>query len=366
MVAPISDVEPPLGGGQAILADLAAGLAEAGHRVTLLAAQGSSVRGVETVDLGVNWRELQPARFQPGEVRRDVVGQRRAFERVRAWLERHADSLDVVHAHAFDAPAFDALVGLTTTVLHTLHLPPVDASVVQAVTRAGDAGAWMAAVSHTSAHAWADAGIRVDAVVPNGVDVDAIPFGQTAGGYLLSAGRLTPEKGVDVAIRAAARAGLPLVIAGNVYDDGYYEQEILPRVRQAADWRVHEPLTPGATYVGHRPRAELHAIMAEASATVLPIGWEEPFGLVAVEAQAAGSPVVGFARGALREVVADGRTGLLVPPGDEDALAQALDRIVQIDRRSCRAWVTERFSIERMVRAYAQVYADASGRAVGS
>ncbi len=357
MVAPISDREPPLGGGQALLADLASALASAGHHVTLLAAPGSAVRGVEVVQLGVDTAALRPARFQPGEVRRDLEPQRAAFARVAAWLREHASGFDVVHAHAFDAPAFEALSAVPLPVVHTLHLPPIEATVVDAAIQARRAGASLVAVSETSAADWRAAGVAIDRVVPNGVDVAAIPFGERARGYLLSAGRLTPEKGVDVAIRVAARAHLPLVVAGNVYDQAYFEHAVRPYLTDQPSWQPGQPLPAAPVYIGHRRRADLHQVMAAAIATLLPIGWDEPFGLAAVESQAAGAPVAGYARGALREVVDNGRTGVLVPPADEDALTDALDRIVHLSRAGCRTWVKERFSVGAMVQACVALYA---------
>jgi glycosyltransferase involved in cell wall biosynthesis len=97
--------------------------------------------------------------------------------------------------------------------------------------------------------------------------------------------------------------------------------------------------------------------MAEASAVLVPSQWEEPFGLVPCEAQAAGAPVVGYAIGALPEIVEDGRTGWLVAPGDIAAAADALARVDAIARRDCRARVEERFSVPSMLDAYEQVYA---------
>jgi len=335
-VSVIDERSPQLGGAQALVADLACGLAAAGHDVALLAARGSFVTGVSVIDLGIDAKDLVPATLLTASARRDDAAQRDAFARARAWVDR--ERVDVVHAHAYDGPAFDALEGAAPPVVHTLHLPPLDASVVSAARRSSAA---MATVSRANAHAWEERGVRIRAVVPNGVDVSRIPFGSGEGGYLLVAGRIAPEKGVDVAARVARAAGMPLWVVGQVYDD--------------AALRTIDP--SGVRFLGPRSRADVFSLMAGAKALLMPVRWDEPFGLVAAEAMAAGTPVVGYRRGGLAEVVEDGRTGFLVEPDDEEALARAVGRIGVIDRRVCRDRVEHRFSLQRMVDGYAAFYA---------
>jgi glycosyltransferase involved in cell wall biosynthesis len=350
-----------IGGTQTFLAELAGHLGRRGHRVTLLAAPGSGVDGVETVELPIGHLGLQPASFDPPTTRSDLIEQTEAFSFARAWLDAHAGSFDVVHAHAFDAPAFTCLRGLGRPVIHTLHLPPVDAGVVAAA-RAVANEATLTTNSETNAAAWRQAGVPVREIVPIGLDVDAIPFGEAGLGYLLFAGRITHEKGPDLAISAAATVGRPLVLAGGVYDREFYEHEVRPRVREIPDWRPGDALAPGATYVGARPRADVFALMAGADALLMPVRWDEPLGLVAIEAPAAGCPVVAFARGGLSEAVVDGMTGWLVPRDDMDAFVAALGRVGELERRRCRAVVAERRGAEAMARGHEELY----GRVMGA
>ena len=333
-VSVIDDRSAQLGGAQAIVADLACGLAAAGHDVTLLAASGSHVEGVRVVDLGVDASRMVPATLHAATARRDDQAQRDAFGRARAWIDRSAHVVDVVHAHAYDAPAFELLVGIAPSLVHTLHLPPTDPTVVAA---AKASTATHVTVSRANADAWTAAGVRIDAVIPNGVDVRAVPLGRGEGGYLLVAGRISPEKGVDVAVRVARDAGMPLWIAGDRYGDHSVELE-------------------GARLLGPRPRSEVFRLMGAARALLMPVAWDEPFGLVAVEAMAAGTPVVAYRRGGLAEVVEDGRTGFLVAPGDERAFAAAIRRVASIDRAACRERAERLFSLERMVAAHAALY----------
>jgi glycosyltransferase involved in cell wall biosynthesis len=182
--------------------------------------------------------------------------------------------------------------------------------------------------------------VSVRNVVPNGVDVARIPFGDGRGGYLLAAGRIAPEKGIDAAARVARAVGLPLWVAGEAYGGS---------TRRAID-------PQGVTFLGPRPRDELFRVMGAAVALLMPVRWDEPFGLVAIEAMAAGTPVIAYRRGGLAEVIEDGRTGALVDPGDEDALADAVRRAGSIDRSACRAHVASRYSLEAMVGAYVARY----------
>ena len=351
-VAPINDRGTQIGGAQVLLADLASGLAARGHRVTLAAARGSAVRGVRIADLDIDVADLQPAGFgQRSGPRPDDAGQRRAFGAVRAWLERHASEIDVVHAHAYDAPAFDLLGGGRWPVVHTLHLPPLDAEVVAAARRARGAG--FVTVSRANAAAWEKVGVRIRGVVLNGLDLSAIPFAREGGRYLLHAGRISPEKGVDTAIAIAARLGRELLIVGGVYDERYYAEAVRPRVREARAWQLGDPVVSGsggATYIGPRTRAEVHRLMGGATAVLMPVRWDEPFGLVALEALATGTPVVAYRRGGLAEII-DQSCGALVEPDDEAAFLREVDRVQRLDRAACRRRA-EGFPLEVMVTAY--------------
>ncbi|MCC7372456.1 MAG: glycosyltransferase [Chloroflexi bacterium] len=367
LVTPISDRETPIGGAQAFVTDLARGLLGAGHEVTLLAADGSQVDGVHTPVLGIDSRRLTPARFDQGAVQRvrsDLDEQDRAFGIVRRWLDEAGSGIDVAHAHAYDAPVFRRLGGAQQAVCHTLHLPPLDPAVTAAARAAATDPHWPAhlvTVSEVTAAAWRAEGVPVPDVVPNGIDVESVPFQPAPGRYLLFAGRLVAEKGPDLAIQVAREIGLPLVLAGGQYDPSFAERAVLSQARTSLAWRPGDPLPAGATYVGTRPRAELFRLMAGAAALLLPVRWPEPFGLVASEAQAAGCPVVAYNLGGLGEVIADGRSGLVVPPGDHERFVQAVRQALTLDRTACRAWAVERFSLAAMATAYARVYQHALG-----
>lgn len=375
LLAPlISAIAPPfLGGAQALLADLAFGLAARGHDVTLYAADGSTVPGVRVVEPGIDPATLLPARFMetPADTRADAspvsmddddLGRStEAFLRAYRVLAAHAGEHDLVHAHAYDWPALVLASLQPLPVAHTLHLPAVDTRINQALaTLAPPAAATPTRIVTVSRACAATYGsvCRVDAVIYNGIDTARIPFGspilERATGvgdeqrpYLLYAGRVAPEKGVEDALEIAERAGYPLVLAGGIYDDAYYASRIAPRLDDTR-----------ARYLGLVSRERLWELMAGAVAVLCPVHWDEPFGLVACEAQATGTPVVGYARGGLVEVVADGETGWLVAEGDVGAAAAAVARVSEIDRSACRRRVERLFSIGAMLDAYEAFYRD--------
>lgn len=378
LVAPIAP--PYLGGAQALLADLATGLAERGHDVTLYAADGSRVPGVRVPSLGIDASRLTPARFAGDALppaAAGVTGSRdsddtdpdllasdapaflatyafaRAFRAIAAAAD--AGMHDLLHAHAYDWPAFAHANLQPLQVVHTLHLPALDPAINDVLRQLAPPDAplgatRLATVSHACAATYA-ATCRIDRVIHNGVSVERIPFGARPDprGYLLFAGRIAPEKGVEDAIEIAARAGQPLLLAGGIYDQAYYEARIAPRLAASGT---------GVSFLGALDRERLWELMAGAAAILCPVHWDEPFGLVACEAQAAGAPVIGYARGGLREVVVDGVTGRLVPKGDLDAAVSAVAQLESLDRAACRDRALRHFSLAAMLDAYESYYAE--------
>ena len=370
LVAPlVAPIAPPyLGGAQALLADLARGLAQRGHEVTLYAAEGSAIEGARVITLGINAAELPPARFHeiPATAKADDEpvpdmlrpDERRllpsyAFLHVFRALVNQAHEYDVVHAHAFDWPAYAYSSMLPLPVIHTLHLPMVDSNIakllgVLAPPDGGPARVRLTTVSQGCAVGWSPY-CDIARVIYNGVDVAAIPFQAepAAEPSLLFAGRISPEKGVEDALAIAEQAGLPLTLAGDIYDTRYYEQRIAPRLERLGE-RVR--------WLGGVPREGLTRLMGESLAVLCPAHWEEPFGLVACEALASGTPVVGYRRGGLAEVVSDGETGYLVTPGDIAAAVAAVHQAPALDRRACRERAERLFRLETMLDGYEAFY----------
>ena len=327
VASPVTPLAPAqLGGAQAFLSDLAAGLAARGHDVLLHCAEGSVVPGVRLVTTPAPADAARALVMPVGQPPPPTPGVVSAIARI--FEDVASEDADVVSQHAFDAPAFAFAEGMP--VLHTLHLPPLVPAVVAAASRVDPSR--LATVSDSAAAAWRAAGIDVGAVLRNGVPDMAA--GGSPGPIALVAGRISPEKGIEHAVAAARGAGLDVVVAGAQYDPDY-----------AVD-------LGGARRLGALTRPDLRALMGVSAVTVCAVRWEEPFGMTAAEAQMAGCPVAAYSRGAMPEVVEDGLSGFLAPPDDVQALTDAVRRCLALDRSAVRASALRRLTLDAAVERY--------------
>lgn len=350
IVAPLVSAirEPQRGGSQTFVSDLARGLVGRGHEVDLYCASGSEVPGVRVIDTGVDPQALAATVYRAsGPAADGLLAAEAAFAGVYAVIREVR--YDVVHNHAFDQPAISLATGIRAPVVHTLHLPP-DAAVAGALRQVArsDRPPTVSTVSAAQADAWRCV-VAVDAVLPPLVPTRLIGWSRSAGEGAVFAGRLSPEKGAIEAIEIARMAGVPVGVYGDPYDAEYSRQEIEPR---RAD--------PGVALHGGIPRTDVWEVMAHAAVVLCPARWEEPFGMVAAEAQACGTPVVAFDRGALREVILDGVTGFLVAPDDVGAAADAVRRAAQLSRSRCRDHAERHLDLELSLDAHEQLYARAA------
>ena len=346
LVAPlVSAIREPQGGGsQAFVSDLARGLVSRGHMVHVFAATGSQIPGVTVIDTGVDARSLAATRYRAaGPSARDTGAAEAAF--ASAYRAVRETRYDVVHNHAFDAPAISLAAGLNAHVVHTLHLPP-ETTVAAAVGIAtqGSRPPAVACVSATQATAWRSV-TRVEAILPPYVPTRSIPWSDAAGDGAVFAGRLSPEKGAAEAIDIARAAGARIDVYGDAYDAAYAREQIGPRGRE-----------PGVTVHEGVPRTAIWAAMARAAVVLCPARWDEPFGMAAADALACGTPVVAFNRGGLGEIITDGLTGFLVAPDDIDGAADRVERIAQISRSVCREHAERHLDLERSLDAHEQLY----------
>ncbi|HEX4187401.1 MAG TPA: glycosyltransferase [Solirubrobacteraceae bacterium] len=337
--------EPQRGGSQVFVADLARGLADRGHAVHLYAAAGSEVPGVEVIDTGVDHEALQATLYRASgdKASRTPRAARRAFSGVYDAVRE--ERYDVVHNHAFDAPAVELANRACAPVVHTLHLPP-DAAVAAAlrVATRRDPAPTIAGVSAWQADTWRRV-VPIDAILPPHIPTARIPWSATAGEGAVFAGRLSPEKGAAEAIEIALAAGLRIDVYGERYDPEYARERIDPR---RADRAV-------AVHAGVA-RAVLWDALASAAVVLCPARWDEPFGMVAAEAQACGTPVVAFRRGALDEVILDGVTGVLVAPEEIEAAAEAIAATGELSRAACRRHAERNLDLELSLDAHERLY----------
>jgi glycosyltransferase involved in cell wall biosynthesis len=346
--------EPQRGGSQAFVSDLAVGLVRRGHDVHVYAASGSDIPGVKVIDTGIDPESLAATLYRASaSATPDLAPAGAAFASVYARVR--GTRYDVVHNHAFDAPAITLAAEPGAPVVHTLHLPP-DRTVAAALRYAEQGGKppVVAAVSAAQARAWRQVA-RVDAILPPLVPTALIGWSRLAGEGAVFGGRLSPEKGAAEAIDIARAAGVPIDVYGDAYDADYAREQIGPR--QAL---------PGVTVHQGVPRASLWAAMARAAVVLYPVQWDEPFGMAAAEAQACGTPVVAFRRGALGEVIADGLTGFLVRPGDVQAAAGAVTKTAEISRLACRDHAASHLDLEQSLDAHEQLYRRVAGLSTGA
>jgi glycosyltransferase involved in cell wall biosynthesis len=349
--------EPQRGGSQAFVSDLARGLTGRGHDVHVYAASGSEIPGVEVIDTGIDSASLAGSlyrAFVPGGGAAAVAAPAATAAAESAFAAAYSamqlTRYDVVHNHAFDAPAVRLATALAAPVVHTVHLPP-DRAVSAALRQARRASRppAIAAVSAFQASAWRQL-VGVDAILPPYPPTAVIGWSGLQGTGALFAGRLSPEKGATEAIDIARAAGVPIDVYGDVYDPEYSRDQIEPR----QSW-------PGVTVHDGVPRMALWEAMARAAVVVFPARWDEPFGMAAAEAQACGTPVVAFRRGGLSEVIVDGETGFLVAPDDVPAAAEAVSKAAGISRSACRHHAEHQLDLDLSLDAHERLYRRVAG-----
>jgi glycosyltransferase involved in cell wall biosynthesis len=326
--APVT--EDPVGGAEQILSALDRAVTARGWRSLVLACEGSRTAG-----------ELVPVAAPDGAI--DELARARVQAQVRTTLADllQRERVDLVHLHGLDFERYLPPPGVPA--LATLHLPMDHYDEASLSPRRP--GTWLAPVSEDQARR-APPSARLLDPIPLGVDVDAFPRMEKPG-YALVLGRICPEKGVHLALDAAKRAGLPLLVAGTVFPyeahQRYFQEELKPRFDRLRLW------------IGPVSGLRKRRLIAAASCLVVPSLVHETACLVAMEALAAGTPVVAYPNGALPQVVQPGVTGFLVE--DVEALARAMREAKALDPEACRASAVARFPRKRMTEAYLDLYA---------
>jgi glycosyltransferase involved in cell wall biosynthesis len=330
LIAPAWLPVPPAayGGIEAVVDRLARGFVAAGHDV-LLAAPDDSTCPVRLVP-GTGASSIPPGPTEA--LAREIAHVLRAYAAM--------DDVDVVHDHTLAGPLLRRRP-LGTPVVTTNH--GMFQGEPGELYRQLDQDVGLIAISHHQAST--ANGTHVDGVIHHGLDIERVPLGAGGGGYACFLGRMNPDKGPREAIIAARRAGVRLLLAAKMRE---------PQERAYFEERVAPLLGPDVEYVGELAEAEKYEFLGEAIALVNPIQWPEPFGLVMIEALAAGTPVVTTSAGSAPEIVDDGVTGFL--RDDLAGLAAAIVAAGALDRSACRAAAASRFSTERMVSDHLDLY----------
>jgi len=344
LVAPPMKAVPPVGygGTERVVAALADGLHARGHDVTVFATGDSHV----------------PCRLVP--IRDESLwvdgyrGDISAYMQIaaaRVW--EHADEFDIIHSH-LETHGFLLARHCPTPVVTTLHGRLDDSGTPDLLDEFRDIP--LVSISRNQRRWWPDA--NWVATIHHGQELSGSPFREQPGEYLAVVGRIAPEKGIAESIELARRTGRPLKLAAKALDPteiAMREELVTPAVEAGTIEFVGEVLPP-----------ERDELLAGGFATLMLGSWPEPFGLVAIESLATGTPVIGRRTGALPEIVEEGIDGFLVDDLGEAQLA--LSRIASLDRTEIRRRALKRFSVDRMTGAYERVYrsliAARSGRPV--
>ena len=329
-IAPLAEAVPPklYGGTERVIWWLTEALVDLGHDVTLYASGDSETS----------------ARLVPGaKTGLRLAGINDHTASLLAMLDRvmgDADRFDILHFHLdfLHFPTFRHLAGKCLTTLHGRQDLPDFIPAFRAFHE-------MRLVSISDDQRGPIADDQFAGTVHHGLPADLIPFDAAGGDYLAFIGRISPEKRPDRAIEIARRAGMKLKIAAKVdrADAAYFEREIEPL--------LGDPLIE---FIGEIGDADKPAFLGGARALLFPIDWPEPFGLVMIEAMAAGTPVIAWRCGSTAEVIEHGRSGFLVDSVDE-AVA-AVRAAASLSRAQVRAAFEARFTADRMARDYVALY----------
>jgi len=343
---------PPIkyGAVHSLVYDLSKHFADNGHKVTVFADAESKISHPNVELAGI-----------PVEKVDDPVNPYRRAELLQ-FLEvyKRQAEFDVIHWHydpialncQIDGQEFNFLEVVKTTPLITLHFAPSASGPLFDAEHRGNMGFYeyhkqlwdKNFISISNAQRRGVEFLNFKRNIYHGIDLAQFKFNPTPEDYVLFIGRITPEKGIVQAIQAARLAGKKLKIGAKVEDkyQQFFQEQVQPL--------LNDPLIEYLGEVGVEQKVELYA---NASATLFPISWEEPFGLVMIESLASGTPVIGFGRGSVPEVIENGKTGFIVD--NVEQMAVKITEIGQIERQACRQAAEERFSVHRMVSEYSQV-----------
>ena len=338
---PYFDIPPAAYGGvETVLAELANTLVDRGHRVTLIAAGRDGTRA----EFRRLWDEPMTERL--GEPFPEVAHAAAAREVILGLVKD--EGLDVVHDHTLAGPLlapYYRTLGLPTVI--TAH-GPVTGDLRGLYRSLGDQ-IGLVAISARQRELAPE--LNWIATVHNAVRAEAFPFQAKKDDYALWLGRYHRDKGPDLALEAAHAADIPLILAGKCnepLEKAYFEQEIKPL------------LTSADTVFGMADATQKRKLLAGARCLLFPIQWEEPFGMVMIEAMACGTPVVALRGGSVPEVVEDGVTGIICDQPDK--LAKALIDVDEISPAACRRRVIEHFGVDRLGAGYEASYTHAMGK----
>lgn len=333
-----------VGAPEFITSQITEGLVRKGHEVTLFASGDSktSAKLVSVTDTAlVNMKDFD---FNDLDTRRD-------WEYLlisKAYQVAKQGEFDIIHSQFDKRSAYFSPL-LDTPTVSTLH-SPLSGNLRKILKHFKNTQFWVS-ISNAQRKKFPD--LNYINTIYHGLDLEKIKFCPKPEDYLAFVGRIRTEKGTHLAIKVAQKVDSKLKIAGepSPKEQKYFNQKIKPYFNSDIQ------------YLGLVLHKNIFDFLGNARALLFPIQWEEPFGLVMIEAMATGTPVVAFGRGSVPEIVKDGETGFVIKPGDVDAMAEAVRKIQKMPnseyskmRQNCRQHVKDNFSIEKMISGYEKVY----------
>jgi glycosyltransferase involved in cell wall biosynthesis len=336
---PFISIPPPsYGGTELVVQNLLTALTKRGHQVSVYATGDSRAPGPVHARFATSvwppqpYRELDHATFAIADL-----------------LAR--DQVDVIHAHVPSAAALARFID--APLVYTVHHER-DPALHGLYRGSACSTLTICAISARQAELLEQDRVHVPHVVHHGLDAERYRFTATPRGYAAYLGRFSPEKGPHTAIDVAAAAGVPILLAGKPHwrDGAYFDEEMAPRLQ-----------APDVSWEGEAGFDAKVELLGGALATLFPVCWEEPFGLVMIESMLCGTPVLAYPRGAAPEIVDEGITGWIVRGPDEmrARLGELANGGLRLDRARCRAHAAERFSVARMTDRYLAIYREAAG-----
>ncbi len=276
-------------------------------------------------------------------LRKDLRSPHAVVTRLAKMVYDRRKQFDLIHNH-FDFFMYPLLMcDDGPPILTTLHRP-IDEELARVARSFPKMN--FCAISQDQKQSAEKNGLRIVDVVYNGIKVEDYTFNGKPDDYFMYLGRLNKEKGFVPAIQIAKKAGIKLVVAGNIVGGeewNYFLHEVQPLLNEE-----------NINFIGQIDFKEKVRLLSSAKALLFPIDRREPFGLVMIEAMACGTPVIGYRRGSVPEVISDGRVGFVVE--DERGMIEAIKKIDVIKRKDCRVHIEQNFTLKQMVDKYEEIY----------
>jgi glycosyltransferase involved in cell wall biosynthesis len=341
MIAPpwIQIPPPKYGGIELVIYNLVEGLTELGHEVILFAPKESEVSC-----------RLVPYLDTPECIGLDSTRREKVFvgelSAKYAYAMCRSEGVDIVHDHTL------SFSPISIPTVHTLHGPSNEGTVKQCVELSERGMNWFVSISDRQQELYHLLNSKINFVgtVYNSVNVKTVEWSAEKEDFFFFVGRANWEKGLDLAIRVACKAGISLVMAVKMSED--FEKEFFKR--EVQPWIEKHPKNLLLEVKEEMNKPMLMDMFKRAKCTLFTSQWEEPFGLVMIESMAGGTPVIALRRGAAPEVIVDGKTGFIVDT--EEEMIKATKKVHKIRPEDCRQHVEENFSNEKMAQDYAKVY----------